>query len=243
MRAGFFRWGNMFKSTELALYASAPKIAIAWHIPLVVYGENPALSWGSAGGSMDEDANQLRAANTLQGGDISWILEAGFNLKEIYWYRYPPDKDVQRANLRMIYLGYFIADFNDLTNGTLAMEWGLRPREGVDAQFEDIGQITTYDALDDDFVIVNQMLKRLKFGFGKASEQCSGLIRAGVMGREEAIELARKYDGNCAPRYLEAFCDYIGVSEDEFWEEAERWRDKKLWQQDGNDWKLNYPLK
>lgn len=242
MRAGFFRWGNMFKSTELALYASAPKIATAWHIPLVIYGENPSLSWGSAGGSMNEDANQLRFSNTLQGGDVSWLLEAGFNLKEIYWYRYPPDRDVRRANLRMIYLGYFIHDFNDATNGRLAMEWGLRPREGEDAIPEDIGQVTTYDALDDDFVIVNQMLKQLKFGFGKASEQCSGMIRNGEITRERGLELANAYDGRCAHRYLRAFCDYIGVSEDEFWEQAERWRNRSIWEQDGNTWTLRYPL-
>ena len=169
-------------------------------------------------------------------------LEAGFNTKEIFWYRYPSDKEVQRANLRMIYLGYFIKDFNDLTNGAMSLEWGLEPRSGEDACFDDIGQITTYDALDDDFVIINQMLKQLKFGFGKASEQCSSMIRAGVMTREEGVELANRYDGLFAHRYLKAFCDYIGVSEDEFWEQAERWRNKDIWGQQGNEWTLRYPL-
>ena len=242
MRAGFEVWGNMFKSTELALYASAPKVATAWHIPLVFYGENPSLSWGSAGGSMNEDANQLRFSNTLKGGDVSWLLEAGFNLKELYWYRYPTDAEVARAQLRMVYLGYFIPDFNDTINGKLAMAWGLKPREGQDAISEDIGQVTTFDALDDDFVIVNQMLKQLKFGFGKTSEQCSGLIRSGQMTRAEGVELTNKYDGKCAHRYLKAFCDYIGVDEDEFWENAERWRNREIWQQNGNVWTLKYPL-
>lgn len=242
MRAGFFRWGNMFKSTELALYASAPKIATAWHIPLVLYGENPALSWGTAGGSFDSDANRLKYTNTLKGGDLDWILEAGFSLKEIYWHRYPEDHEIERAGLRMVYLGYFIPDFNDITNGTIAMENGLVPREGDDAVFEEIGQITPYDALDDDFVIVNQMLKQLKLGFGKASEQASGMVRAGVMTRDEAIDLAEKYDGKCGDRYVRQFCRYIGVTEDEFWTEAERWRNKDLWLQDGNTWRLRYPL-
>ena len=64
-----------------------------------------------------------------------------------------------------------IADFNDGMNGRLAIQNGLQCRTGEDAIFEDIGQINTMDALDDDFVIVNQMLKYLKLGFGKASEQ------------------------------------------------------------------------
>src|SRR6185436_11305402 len=34
MREGFLRFGNWARSTEMALYASAPKVAIAYHIPL-----------------------------------------------------------------------------------------------------------------------------------------------------------------------------------------------------------------
>ena len=77
----------------------------------------------------------------------------------------------------------------------------------------------------------------------KKAVQASGMIRSGVLSREEAVELAGQYDGRCAHRYLQAFCDYIGVSEDEFWEEAERWRNKDLWVRNGNEWTLRYPLK
>ena len=70
----------------------------------------------------------------------------------------------------MIYLGYFISDFNNHTNGELAIRKGLQPRTGEDAVLEDIGQVSICDALDEDFVIINQMIKYFKFGFGKASE-------------------------------------------------------------------------
>ena len=87
------------------------------------------------------------------------------------------------------------------------------------------------------------MLKYIKFGFGKASEQCSGVIRTGEMTRDEAIELAEKLDGKCADRYIRRFCDFIGISEDEFWEIAERYRGKDVWERDGNAWKLKVPLR
>ena len=241
MRAGFDIWGNLNKSTELPLYATAPRVATAYHIPLVVYGENPALSWGGSGGSFDGDANRLKYSNTLNGGDISWILDAGFDPGSLYWYTYPPDDDIHRANLRMIYLGYYISDFNDEVNASIAIDNGLTCRQGDDADPMQIGQITDFDALDCDFIAVNQMLKAMKFGFGKVSEQCSGFIRAGLMTRDEAIELTRLYDAKCDDRFVHKVCDFIGMTYDEFWEVAERWRNHDLWVQDGNDWRMKYP--
>ena len=242
MRVGFMKFGNWCKPTELALYASAPKVAIRYNIPLLIYGENPALSWGSSGGSFDGDANRMKYNNTMKGGDITPYLEEGFEKKDIYWHRYPHDKHIERADLRMIYLGYYIKDFIDPINGPLAMKLGLEPRTGEDAIFEDIGQITTYDALDDDFVMVNQMVKHIKYGFGKAAEQCSGMIRTGLMTRDEAVRLTRKYDGKCAHRYIERFCQYIGISEDQFWEVANSYRDPEVWEPDGNEWRLKVPI-
>lgn len=242
MRVGFFKFGNIYKSTELALYATAPKFAIMFRIPLLIYGENPALSWGSAGGSMDGDANRLKYNNTLKGGDLTPYTEEGYDLKELYWYRYPSDDDVERAGLRMIYLGYYMSDFNDWTNAEVAMDNGLVPRTGVDATPEDIGQLTPYDALDCDFVQVNQLLKYLKLGFGKASEQMSGFIRGDLMNREEAVQLARELDGRCAPRYILKLCDFLRIDEETFWKVAEEYRNKDIWEPDGNDWRLKYPL-
>jgi len=241
MRIGFTKFGNWCKSTEVALYACAPRVAAQYNIPLLIYGENPALSWGSAGGSLDGDANRLKYNNTMDGGNINGFLEEGFKRSQMYWHRYPTDGAIDRSNLRMIYLGYYISDFEDLTNGAIAMENGLEPRTGDDAVLENIGQVTTYDALDDDFVMVNQMVKQFKFGFGKASEQLSGMIRLGAISRDEAVEQARRLDGKCAPKYIKDFCAYIDITEDEFWEIAESYRNPDVWEQRDGEWHLRVP--
>ena len=49
MREGFLRFGNYQKSTEMALYSSAPKVAAAYHIPIIFLGENPAITVGELG--------------------------------------------------------------------------------------------------------------------------------------------------------------------------------------------------
>lgn len=242
MRHSFFTWGNLYKSTELPLYASAHRVAIMYHIPLMVYGENPALSWGSAGGSFDGNANRLKYNNTLRGGDLQWLFDGGFSRKDLYWCDFPSDDDIDRTDLRPIYLGYFIPDFNDWANGACAIQHGLEPRLGEDAIPEDTGEINTWDALDDDFVIVNQFLKYLKFGFGKTAEAAGAGVRNGKMSRDEAVDLIWKFDGKCATRYIQKLCAYLDISEQDFWNVAESYRNKELWVRDGEHWRLRYPI-
>jgi hypothetical protein len=42
------------------------------------------------------------------------------------------------------------------------------------------------------------------------------------MTREEAIDLCERYDGKCSPRYIESFCQYIGISVNEFWVQVDK---------------------
>lgn len=65
---------------------------------------------------------------------------------------------------------------------------------------------------------MNQMVKYLKFGFGKVTEYVNEAMRAGTMDRATAIDLVERYDGQCSPRYIRSFCDFIGISETHFWQ-------------------------
>src|SRR3990167_7563064 len=71
MYEGFTRFGNWAKSTEMALYAIPIHVAIAYQIPLIFYGENPAHTIGERHGRMDGDASQLKKGNTIAGGPKS----------------------------------------------------------------------------------------------------------------------------------------------------------------------------
>ena len=79
MRISFYEFGNPFKSTEMALFSSVPRFAIAYQIPLIWWGENSALQVGetSVMGKTGGDGNNLRKMNTLGDGDVSWLLKHG----------------------------------------------------------------------------------------------------------------------------------------------------------------------
>lgn len=232
MKNCFYKFGNLFNASELALYSSLVITAIAYKIPLVLLGENPALAFGTAVGSKDYNGNGMKHMNTLKGGDPHTFKTDDMSDRDLFWYRYPSDEEMDLANLRIVYMGYFMRDFNDHTNAKIAMEHGMKVRRGEDADPNNIGGTNNFTALDDDFVIVNQMLKYIKLGFGKETQESGVAVRAGLINRDEALQRVRKYDGKCHPKYIKKFCEYINISEEEFWRVAEQYRDKDLFTQD-----------
>jgi N-acetyl sugar amidotransferase len=240
-RHSFLTFANIFRASELVLYASMPRVAIAYGIPLVFLGENPALAFGGSVGSTSSDGNQQRHHNTLGGGKLDVWLESGIKRNEMNWYQYPSERDFDRANLRIVYLGYYMRDFNEVANSAFAMTHGLKIREGLDALPEETGSLNPFESLDDEFVHVNQMIKHVKLGFGKVVQHASVRVRLGEMTRAQAAEAVNKYDGRCSARYIEAFCHYTGIPRATFDDVVEKVRNRDLWQLNNHgQWELRY---
>ncbi len=216
MRKSFLQYANWCRSTEIALFSSVPRLAIAYQIPLIWWGENSALQLGDLGvmGKTGSDGNRLKHMNTLGGGDISWLLSEEIKKSDILQYCYPSDKEMENANLRIVFLGYFWKDWSLLDNGIFSALRGLDVREESP---NDIGDYAGVTSLDEDWVTFNQMIKYLKYGFGRITDYVNEDIRLKRITREQGIELVKKYDGKCSPKYIQSFCDYIGISVEEFW--------------------------
>jgi N-acetyl sugar amidotransferase len=221
MRKGFFQYTNWCKSTELALFSSVPRLAIAYQIPLIWWGENAALQLGDLNvmGKGGADGNNLRRMNTLGGGDVTWLLSEEVQRQQILQYIYPSEQEMEVANLRITYLGYFWKDWSLIDNGNYAALRGLEIRREMPWEIGDPVGVTS---LDEDWVTLNQMIKYLKFGFGRVADYVNEDIRNGRMTRDEGILLNEKYDGNCADHYIESFSRYIGISVEEFWLQVDK---------------------
>ena len=109
MKSAFDKFANYGRSTELALYAAVPQVAIRYNINLIWWGENPGLQVGDMGtlGKTGYDGNNLRNMNTLSGGEYQWIIDKGHPEECLMPYRYPSSEDFEKLNLEIIYLGWF----------------------------------------------------------------------------------------------------------------------------------------
>jgi N-acetyl sugar amidotransferase len=219
MRESFLQFTNWAKSTELALFSSVPQLAIKYEIPLILWGENPGLQLGDLKtlGKNGYDGNNLRNMNTLAGGGMDWIFDAGFESKDLIPYMYPSSSEFEKHNLQIIYLGWFLGDWSLVNNGMHAAAYGLNIREdGV----KNTGDLFGVSSLDEDWVTLNQMIKYYKFGFGRVTDYVNEEIRLKRISREKAIDLVEKYDDSCSDDYIESFCSYIDITTDEFWKKV-----------------------
>lgn len=242
MKKGFFEYTNWAKSTELALFSSVPRLAIAYQIPLIWWGENAALQLGDLNvmGKNGSDGNNLRKMNTLGGGDITWILNEEIQKNQVLQYVYPSAKEMEDANLRITFLGYFWKDWSLIDNGNFSALRGLDVRK---EHPRDIGDPLGITSLDEDWVGLNQMIKYLKFGFGRITDYVNEDIRWGRMTREEAIALTEQFDGACSPKYIQSFCDYIGISYEDFWIQVDKSVNRDLFQKDSEgNWKPKFKV-
>ncbi|MBK7563241.1 MAG: N-acetyl sugar amidotransferase, partial [Propionivibrio sp.] len=219
MREAFLRFTNWAKSTELALFSSVPQLAIRYGIPLILWGENPGLQLGDMKtlGRTGYDGNNLRFMNTLAGGGLDWMLDAGVAPSELLAYRYPSPEAFEANGLQIVYLGWFLGDWSLVNNALYSCTNGLEKREDTVANTGDLHGVTS---LDEDWVTLNQMIKYYKFGFGRVTDYVNEEIRLGRMSREQGIVLVEKYDDACGDGYIEDFCRYIEISVPEFWEKV-----------------------
>jgi len=232
MREGFFSFTNWAKSTELTLFSSVPRLAIAYKIPLIWWGENAALQLGDLNvlGKNGADGNSLRNMNTLGGGDITWLLSDEIKKNLILQYIYPSEQEMDRAGLRITFLGYFWKDWSLIDNGNYSALRGLEVRREPPWEIGDPVGITS---LDEDWVTLNQMIKYLKFGFGRVTDYVNEDIRNGRMTRDQGILLNEKYDGKCADHYIESFSRYIGITVEEFWLQVDKSVNTNLFVKEG----------
>ena len=232
IRKGFFQFTNGFRSTELALFSSVPRLAIAYQIPLIWWGENSALQLGDLNvmGESGSDGNSLRNMNTLAGGDITWLLSEEIRRNQVLQYIYPSDKEINGANLKITFLGYFWRKWSLIDNANFSTLRGLEIRKEKPWEIGDHVGVTS---LDEDWVTFNQKIKYLKYGFGRVADYVNEEIRIGRLTREQGIVLNEKYDGTCSDNYVESFSSYIGITSREFWEHVDKSVNEDLFDKKG----------
>lgn len=210
----FKQFGNVCKSTEIALFSGVPRIAIDLKIPLIFWGENPALQVGdskTAGFSM-LDGNNLRNLNTVADGGTTWMHFLQNYKKNNYIY--PSENEFYKNDIQIIYLGAAWDDWGTFLNATLAALSGLtlRPSES-----HITGDISEASMLDEEFTNINMMIKYYKFGFGRATDQMNELIRSGQISRNEAIKIVEQMDGKCDDTIILKYCQYVAIEVEDFW--------------------------
>jgi len=238
----FYKHMNPIKAGEHCLCASTNLIARGFKIPLVIQGENPALTLGvrNTGLGMGGNALNIAGLQTLSYG-LEEYMGDGVTEKDLFFYSY--DKDAMlKGDFKGVWIQYYMKEWSFWGNTEFAQKYGLKERKGHDP--EKCGRINSYGSTDSNMQILNQMLKYYKLGFGFTTDEVCYAIREGRMTREEAIDLVEKYDGKCGNEYIEQFCEYLDITKDEFWRVVDKFVNKDLFEKDtaADIWKPKFKV-
>ena len=239
----------------------APKIAAAFDIPLVFYGENEA-EYGSPikdAKSAKKDWSHFTASSSDKiyiGGTSLTDLTNKFGLKPVDLAPYLPGnpEDMIRKDIKVHYLGYYLrwhpqgAYYYAVENGGFQAAPERNP-----------GTHSKYHSIDDMMEDFNFYTTFIKFGIGRATYDAAQEIRNQDITREEGVALVKKFDGEFPDRFAEQIFQYLSIPEKDFpiasqmFEEpimnrdyfmklVDKFRSPHLWKWENNEWNLRHAV-
>lgn len=230
----FKMMGDMNWHNHAGIFAYPPKIAAKLNIPIFIYGET---LWDVAGMFSINDFAEYNKRSVLEhdmrGFTINdFINKMGLKKKDLDCYELISDEEYENKNLRGIFLGDYIKWDPNYHLDLIKKKYGwIDPKKKFQRTYR------TGSNLDDMHENgIHDYLKWVKFGYGRCSDHASKDIRMDYMSREEGIKLIMKYDKVIPTKDLSRWCKYTGISEDEFFNIADTFRNPRVWKINNKRW-------
>jgi N-acetyl sugar amidotransferase len=234
-RLCFRKMGDMNWHAHCGIMTYPIQIAVKFQINTLFWGET---AWDISGmfdpDDLVEFSARTRLEHNLRGFDWNDMINDDIeiiNEKDLAWAKYPSDQEIIEGNVRGIYIGnYFKWDPNFQTELVKNRYGWMESAKGFQRTYRKMSN------LDDRYENgVHDLLKFIKFGYGRTSDHASKDIRTGYISRDKAISYVRQYD-HVISDDLYHWLEYVGMSEEEFWTTADSFRDPNVWWIENDLW-------
>lgn len=245
-RLGFKLQGDMNWHAHCGICTVPIQASVHYNVPLMLWGEHGYLDLSGMYSLNDfvEFTAKHRLEHYMRG--YNWTdftdeglerlgrpdLKEGLTERDFGWAKYPSDEEIDRVGTRGIYLGNYVHWEANNHVKIVMKEYGWMPAQ---QPFERTYRM--FSNLDDMHENgIHDYLKFIKLGYGRASDHACKDIRAGIMTREEGVEMVRKYDHVKPRRDLERWLKYVDMTEDEFDRICDTFRDRRVWRVENGQW-------
>lgn len=239
MRKTFEKYGMPNWYIDRLIYTYPIHMAVKFQIPLVIYGENINYEYG--GEQRKETYSAKDQINNGVAPNIPWneLVDDTISMKDLSLCVYPSLEEIEAVDLDPIYLSYFVR-WSSYNNYVFAKKRGFRDlvhewrREHT---FEDFDQVDTRGYM------VHPWMKYPKFGHQNATDYASKFVRYGIISRDDAVELVKKYDHKIDQLVVNDFCEFLGYSITEFWQIVDRFYNPDFFEKNRyGEWVLKSPI-
>lgn len=229
--------------------------AWAWHIAkrfgikLMFYGENGELEYGGSEKYkyLPQEGPEEWAYEYLKGATVDELLRRGSEMgiltqddlsqPTIQLYRPVPTEQIQDEGMEMHWYSYYVKWVPQENYYYAVKHTGF----SANPEGRSEGTYTKYISLDDKLDGFHWYLSYMKFGMARASRDVQTDIRRHHITREEGVALVQRYDGEFPKRHFQWFLNYLGITEEFFWQVMDLYRQKShVWEKVNDEWKLKY---
>jgi N-acetyl sugar amidotransferase len=241
-RLAFENLVNPFQPFIIGQKNVAPRAALQYGVQLIMYGENQA----EAHNKFDENLSPLMDISHFckkeneelyfGGVHINDLKNHGIEDKDLFLYKPLKEEDIRNAGIEVHFYSFY-KNWSPQENYYYAMEHSGFV-SNPDGRSE--GTYTKFASLDDKIDGQHYYTMYIKFGQGRAMNDVNRDIRDGFISREEGIELINKYDGEFPVKYFKEVLEYMGISEERYWEVIDNARSPHLWDKQDGEWKLKH---
>lgn len=189
-------------------------IAVKFGIKLLVFGESPA-DFSGRDTYFDKKFDMQSAVNTvdifMQGSvRVKPDDMRGDNIEkqEMVLFNPPSKEELIKAQISSVYLGDYIFWDHERQTEFLVEEYGWQ-EDRVEGNYK------RYKSVECRMPGVHDYSKFIKRGYGRSTDFASQDVRAGLLTREEAFEVAFAEDSR-RPDVLDYYLEITGYTEEEF---------------------------
>ena len=231
-RIGMSEMGDPNWHTHIGIMTLPIMMAAKFNTKLFVYGEHGFMNLGGMHSYNDlvEFTKKYRTEHMCRGYDwFDFVGREGLTEQDFLWAKYPTDEEIERVGLRGIFISNYFGwkQLDHLQQMRDLYDFELYDREFDRTYRKDSNLNDVHDNGIHDY------MKFIKFGYGRCTDHVCRDIRNGEMNREQGIELVRKYD-HVVPGDIPRWLKYVGWTQEQFEQEADRFRDPRVWIKDEN---------
>jgi len=217
-KAGLEMVGDISWPEHVSIFTTPFKAAIAYGIPLIMYGENPQAEYGGPPGT--EQAREMTRRWVSEFGGFlglrpdDLIGHDGITKQDMQDYQAPDARTISERHIQAHFLGHYLP-WDSAQNARIATKNGMRAIQASHANWwlcenQDNAQTGLHD----------YMMYR-KYGYGRGCAQISVDIRQGKVPRETALEWVQHHDGLFPEEYMRVgyqdMLKRIGYDPDRIW--------------------------
>ena len=197
------------------------QVAVKYKIPLLIWGESIAEASGRA--TYDDpihtyDREYFKKVSAKLGQEE--IVNEYITARDLYPFTVPTAGEIEEAHVWGLHLGDYIFWDEERQVEFLEETYGWKQTQMENAY-------KRYKSVEDIMSGMHDFTCYLKRGYGRCTYQASVDVRNGLLTREEAFQLIRRYDTE-RPEALDYYLKVTGETEERFYADMEALRVNKL---------------